>query len=511
VKRLVIVSALFAVLAAPAEAARVSVVVVPPFDPQTYAERGAVGLFVPGSGETVSRRSAVASLVRGKVEPSVLGGTPSGKPLISLGRRPADVTIYVALPPPGRQGNTRRYPLAIVGGGYRGILVSDSTRIRGLVSIADIAPTARALANGREPRIRSSPDVRAAAHLRRLDERLKQTHDVRLWATLILVGSVLGGAVLAFAFRSEYLGRVGLLAAPAVLAGSLFLAAVAVTQPWVVVLALIGLTIGVCFALAAVRGALPWALVALIVAYLVVFAAWPEVNSLAAIGARPDGGGRFYGAGNLTETVLLTVSLEAAALLGGLWIAAVFLLALVTIGWSHAGADGGGIIVLIIAFGVLAARMYDVRFTVRRVILGSLGVVAAVAAIVGLDAATGGSSHVTHAFRRGPVSLAEELAHRVHISAASVGAGAGEAIVFAVSIVALVVLWTRPPRFPAGDALVAGIAVSLLVNDSPGDVASAGALSYAVLWAYERVREPARAVASPDSVEIDASSVTSRP
>jgi hypothetical protein len=317
--------------------------------------------------------------------------------------------------------------------------------------------------------------------------------------------------VLAFAFRSQYLGRVGLLAAPAVLAGSLLLAALGVTRPWVVAVALIGLTVGACFALAAVRGALPWALVALIVAYLVVFAAWPEVNSLAAIGARPDGGGRFYGAGNLTETVLLTVSLEAAALLGGLWIAAVFLLALVTIGWSHAGADGGGIVVLIVAFGVLAVRMYDVRLTVRRVVLGVIGLAAALAVIVGLDAATGGSSHVTHAFRRGPISLAEELAHRVHISAASVGAGAGEAAVFAVSIAAILLLWTRPPRFPAGDALVAGIAVSLLVNDSPGDVASAGALSYAVLWAYERVREPTRAVASPDSVGLDASSVTSRP
>jgi hypothetical protein len=155
--------------------------------------------------------------------------------------------------------------------------------------------------------------------------------------------------------------------------------------------------------------------------------------------------------------------------------------------------------------------MYDVRLTLRRVVLGIVGLVAGVAAIVGLDAATGGSSHVTHAFRRGPVSLAEELAHRVHISAASVGSGASEAIVFAVSIAALVLLWTRPPRFPAGDALLAGIAVSLLVNDSPGDVASAGALSYAVLWAYERVREPARAIASRDSVGVDASSVTSRP
>ena len=82
---------------------------------------------------------------------------------------------------------------------------------------------------------------------------------------------------------------------------------------------------------------------------------------------------------------------------------------------------------------------------------------------------------------------------------------------FGVSIAALVILATRPPRFPAGDALRVGIAVSLLVNDSPGDVASAGALSYAVLWAYERVRQPAHVVDRVDSVGFDAPSVTSRP
>jgi hypothetical protein len=510
VRRLLIVLVLLAAAAAPARAADVSVLVVPRFDPQAYAQRGAVGLFVPGSGQTVTRNGAIASLVRGKVEPSVLGGSPSGNPVISLGRRPADVTLYLALPPPGKHANTRRYPIAIVGGGYHGILTSPSTRIRGLVSIADVAPTVRALADGKRPRIRSSADDRAAARLADLDERMSRTHDVRLWATLILVGTVLGFALLAVALRSEYLGRAGLLAAPAVLAASLLLAGADVTRPWVVGVLLLVLTILGCLAVAAVREALPWALLALVVCYLVVFAAWPEVNSLAAIGARPDGGGRFYGAGNLTETVLLTVSLEAAALLAGWWIAAVFVLTVITIGWSHAGADGGGIVVLLVAFAVLAARMYDVRLTARRVVVGGLAAIAGVAALVGLDAATGGASHVTHAFRRGPVSLAEELAHRVHISAASVASGWNEALVFAVSIVALVVLWTRPPRFPAGDALVAGIAVSLLVNDSPGDVAAAGALSYAILWAYERVRQPARVVARPDTVVLDAPGITPR-
>jgi hypothetical protein len=497
----------FAALAAPAQAARVSVIAVPPFDPAAYAGRGAVGLFVPGSGETASREGAVASLVRGKVEPSVLGGVPSGRPLISFSTRPAAITIYVALPPPGKHPNTKRYPIAIVGGGYRGILVSGSTRIRGLVSTADVAPTAVSLEQGRRPVIRARPDADAAAHLARLDRRLTQNHDVRLWATLILVAAVLGGALVAVGSRSEYLARAGVLAAPAVLAVSLVLSAAGAARPGFVAALLAALTVAVALAVAAPRRLLPHALVALVVAYLVVFSAWPEVNSLAAIGARPDGGGRFYGAGNLTETILLTVSLYAAALLPRAALPAVGLLALVTVGWSRAGADGGGVLVLLVGFAVLAVRMQRARLTLRRAAFAAVGVVALGAALVGIDAATGGSSHVTRGLGKGPGWLAGELAHRVHISAASVGSSWHEALVFSVSIVALAILGLRRPRFPAGDALLAGIAASLLVNDSPGDVAAAGALSYAVLWAHEWVQIRNQRVGSAGSVRVDATSV----
>jgi hypothetical protein len=273
---------------------------------------------------------------------------------------------------------------------------------------------------------------------------------------------------------------------------------------------LAALTICGSLAVAIPPRVLPYALVALVGAYLAVFTLWPEVNSLAAIGARPDGGGRFYGAGNLTETVLLTVSLEAAALLGRRAILPVLALALVTVGWSRAGADGGGLVVFLAAFGVLAARMYGIRWTPRRAALAVVAGCAGVAALVGLDAATGGSSHVTRAFRTGPVPLVEEFAHRVHISASSVASGWQEGAVFAVSIAALVVLATRRPRFPAGDALLAGVGVSLLINDSPGDVASAGALSYAILWAYERVGKPARDRATLDTVPAHVPSIAPR-
>src|SRR5512146_1032153 len=141
--------------AAPAGAGRVAVVVEPPFPLDRYAADGAVGLLVPGAGSTVTRAGALASLVRGRVESSLVGGTPGGEAQIRLAPAPGPVTIHVSLPPPGASHNVVRYPIAIVGGGYRGLLRSSSTRIPGLVSIADVAPTAKALEAGKPPRITS--------------------------------------------------------------------------------------------------------------------------------------------------------------------------------------------------------------------------------------------------------------------------------------------------------------------------------------------------------------------
>ena len=351
--------------------------------------------------------------------------------------------------------------------------------------------------------IRYRADDDARAHIAALDRRLARSHDVRLWETLVLVGFLLAAAVLAVRYGSAYLCRVGLLAAEAVLGASLVLSAATERDAARRRTARRDRRRPVPRSLAIPRSALPWALAAFVLAYLIVFTAWPEVASFSAIGESPDGGGRYYGAGNLVETVLLTVSLAAAALLGRRWILPMLVLALVTVGWSRAGADGGGIVVFLAAFAVLAARMYGVRWTWRRAGAAAVGIVLAVAALVGLDAASGGSSHVTHAFRRGPVSLAEDLWSRLHISVSSIGHSTTQSIVFAVSIAALVVFALLQPRFPAGDALLAGIAVSLLVNDSPGPVASAGALSYAVLFAYERVGRPARGRYRADNVGVD--------
>ena len=50
--------------------------VVPPFDPASYADRAAIGLIVPGAGPEVTRRVALAALVRGDRDAGDLPRSP---------------------------------------------------------------------------------------------------------------------------------------------------------------------------------------------------------------------------------------------------------------------------------------------------------------------------------------------------------------------------------------------------------------------------------------------------
>ncbi len=118
---------------------------------------GAVGLAVPGAGPTVTRSSALNTLLTGGVESSILGGTPTGRPKLTLGgAEPPDV--LVTLPPPGRTTNDRRYPIAVIGSGARGVLTSDSTRIVGPRLARRRRERRPSLGRGRRPR----GDARAA-------------------------------------------------------------------------------------------------------------------------------------------------------------------------------------------------------------------------------------------------------------------------------------------------------------------------------------------------------------
>jgi hypothetical protein len=476
-------------LAAPAAAAETAVIVVDDLDPRRYAERGAVGLLVPGAGFEVSRRGALASLVQGEVEPALTGGVPDGEPLIELADRPAEVTFYVRLPPPGTHRNQTRYPIAVVGGGFSGLLESSSTRIPGLVSIADVAPSAVALDRGDAPPITSRPAEDPLDDLRRLERRLQRSHDARGSADLVLILVMLVASLAALAFRSPLLGRAALLAAPAALSLAFLLSALDVERPAAVATALalvVPLLALAGAALASTRARLLCLLVAFLAAYAVALAAWPDVNSLAAIGPHPDGGGRYYGLTNQTATLLLAPALAAGALAGFPWLAAVAILSLALIGLSATGADGGGTLVALTGFGVLALRLAELRLTARRLVALGAGVIAAGVLLVAIDAAAGGSSHVTRSLGDGPGSLAEDLAHRAEVSVRGPTASPMPFVITAAGLLTLLWLARRRPRDAALDALLVALAVSLVVNDTPQGVAAYGALGALALLAYRR-------------------------
>jgi mono/diheme cytochrome c family protein len=420
--------------------------IVEPFPVERYAGEGAIGLAVPGAGPSVTRESALNTLLTGEVKSSLLGGTPPAAPLIELGKGPPPDTLVV-LPPEGKTENDR-YPIALTPG-PRGVLTSDSTRIDGLVSLADVA-------RGRLEVVAVDDPV---ATLDRLERRIERNDRLRLPLT-VLVGAI---AYLAAVFFPRLAPRVLLLA----LAANLWLAG------WWVV-ALVGLA----------AAALPLGLAcgAVLAAYLLALGLDPESVALSPFG--PTQAGRFYGVTNLLETFFLAPALLGAALLGraGAVVAAI---AVVAVGGSRFGADGGGLIVLLAAYAALWIRMRGVRLDARRA--AGLAVAAVVVALllVGLDAGVGGSSHVTEAIGDGPGAVLADIADRLELSARRTFASFGPAFAALASLVVLVVVATRAPRRPLTDAALVAIAVSLVVNDTPGDVLGVGAVAAFVLRRFE--------------------------
>jgi cytochrome c551/c552 len=247
------------------------------------------------------------------------------------------------------------------------------------------------------------------------------------------------------------------------------------------------LTIALAVAGSFRRSLVPALVAGFLVVLTIVLAVDPELNSLAVLGARPDGGGRFYGIGNQVETLLLPPVLVAVAIGGLRWLVPLGALALVTIGWSKAGADGGGVLVFATVLGVLALRLRGLAITPRRLALVAATVLVVALAFVGLDAALGGSSHVTRAVGSGPDSLLGGLGHRLHLSWAAVTDRWFHGVIFLSCLAALVLMGTVRPRRATVDALLAGLAVSLLANDTPVDVIGLGALACWALLRWESV------------------------
>ncbi|MBA3245782.1 MAG: hypothetical protein H0T61_11500, partial [Actinobacteria bacterium] len=322
--------------------------------------------------------------------------------------------------------------------GSTGVLTSDSTRIDGLVSVTDVATG----------RLRAVPSQDPVAALQRLDDRIDRNDRLRLPLTILLVALVLALAIV----RPRLVLRALLVA----LAANLWLA------PWLALLA------------GAAALALPLGLASagVLAVYLASLGLDAETIALSPLG--PSQSGRFYGINNLLETLLLAPALVGAALLGraGILVGA---LALVAVGGNRFGADGGGLVVLAVAYLVLVLRLRRIRPTPWVLAAVAVGAIALALGALALDAATGGESHVTRAVGDGPVALASDLVDRLELSVRRTAATPGATAIVLAGLGLLAWIAARSPRRPLLDALLAGLAVSLLVNDTPADVIAVGA------------------------------------
>jgi hypothetical protein len=473
---------LFAVLAGDARAAQeLPVYVVEGPLPST---EGAYGLLVPGAGPDTSREQALAALVQGEVRNSLRGDLPEEPPLISVDEfagAPEPPYILVALPKGGTQPNDRRYPVVVVAPGYRGILLSDSTRIPGLVSIADLAPTAL----GEDGALGSTADAHPAATLAALEDRIDEHNDSRVPAGL-LAGLILIALALLWP-------KAALLGFGAALLANLALGLAEVSSFWPT-LAVIGLAAAAGGPLLALvlRSDFPVGLflAGIVAAYLVALGVDGSAVALSPFG--PSQNSRFYGLSNFLETMLLVPALGGAVFLwrrlGWPAFAAIALLSFVTVAGNRFGADGGGAIVLAVAFALLAILLAGLRG--RRLLVAAGTAVAVAAGLLVLDAVTGPESHVSRALDSGPSGIAADLRDRVELSWDRIAQQAGIAAVVAVCLPVLVLLVVRLVRSDAAIerralplAYAAALATSLVVNDSPNDVLTAGLVGYVVVEA----------------------------
>jgi hypothetical protein len=475
-----ILASLFVVTAAiatDADARRVTALVVTGPQPPAVRAGAALGLYVAGTGLDVSRQEALERL---EIDEFV------GRTCGTLQRCP--IEVFVSVPQLGSQPNKRRFDVTIRGGGWRGVLVSDRTRIPGLVAIEDIRETVRALERDEEPPIRVRASANPASDLASLDERLDDARRAQGPATWVLALVMIVLTTLALVTREAVLAR-GAIAFPvAALLFAVIVAALEATGPFSTTLAVFAAA-PLALAVARLRGeAFALVLAGGVALYGLVLAAAPEANSLSAIGPHPWSGGRFHGVTNQIETLLLPAGLAAGATLGGWRLAAVAALAIVVIGTSETGADGGGLFVYAGAFTFLSLRVRGRRPSPA----SAVAVLAVVALVVALDAATGGSSHVVDTVRDGPDALWEAFERRLSRSWSIVTSSIFQAAVFVFGLAVLAWLGTLRPRSAVVDAYLLGIAISLFANDSPTKVVGFGAVACAALraWSVSSADEP---------------------
>jgi hypothetical protein len=480
-------------------------------DLPTLSDRGAVGLMVTAAGPRTSAAQAFGSLVRGVLHNSRLGLKVKGPVLIRVRKRNALPTggpvIVIGLPPTSSIPNVQRYPIALFNRHCHGILVSSLTRVPGLVSIADVARTALASDNALTCRSVGNP----VEQLEQLESRIQVARSSTMGGTVIVL-------VMAFLLALVRPRWVVPAVATALLANlALGLLGAGDATMTLVALTLLSLAGGFAGERLLRRPTLLGAgFVSILLAYLAAMVLAPWSLSLAPLG--PELTARFFGVSNFLETLLLLPALVAAVVVGRrvgpLGFALVALLSLGVVAENRLGADGGGAVVLGVAYAVLAVRLAGGRWRLVVPAVAFAGLL--VLGLANLDAASSTPDHLRGALTGGLPALGQVLLHRVPLSYARV-LEQWYLVFPACALGLLAVRAIRAQRDPARRALdvafLAAIATSLAFNDSPGPVTLGGLAVFLALEPFALRRELAplarrlpRLAPQPEPVPVTAGS-----
>src|SRR5262252_3641830 len=474
------------------------VVVVDRINDATFAllaRRGAVGLLRAGYGPTTNRRRALAELVRGTEVNARLGGVPKGRPQLNTNKASVypncNNCIVVQLPPRGAPtANNRLYRIAVIGGGFHGLLTSPTTHIPGLVSIVDIAPTA--LPGHPSTALTWTPSKNAVGQLLSLGHAIHSNNRLKFAVLFILAGVLLAFALLGL--------RAAVTAVPAALLVNLALGMGQVSNEVLLCAAISAGTVLIALGLARLCRsesallALDGGVVALYAFVMVTRPEWQAVNPFG-----PTQNSRFWGIGNQVETLLLAPLLAGAFLarrrFGILGFVVFGVFGLVVMTDNRLGADGGGAIALGVALAVLGARLFKLG---ARGFVGLLASSAfAVLWIVSRGLAQPGPNHLRSAFSDHGAGLFSSLESRLPLSYLP-ALHAWQLVVPLLFILAaaFALAWRFARQQSTRDLLLAfGVAIvtSLLINDSAAYELTA---AIAVVGAFSRFAPapaPARA------------------
>ncbi|MEZ5121993.1 MAG: hypothetical protein R2736_10530 [Solirubrobacterales bacterium] len=377
---------------------------------------------------------------------------PDAAALTALVRRRPPGTLVVALgePPPALPG--RVLPVAMVGAGGGRTLTSRTTRMEGLVTGIDVAPTVLAWLGAPLPGDMTGEPIEPAG---RLD--LHELHDLharlavvttRRYATLgylALAWGLIAVAVVAGGRRRgwRWAVRIGGLAVLWLLPVMLLFAALRpgrLTEE-------IGVAVLVLVLGALLDALVRWPVAPVVpctvgvAAYVVDLAFGSPLIVTSLLGPNPLSGSRFYGIGNELESTLPVLMLTGVAAgacalgwarrsralavafaLGGLVLG-------VAIGAGRLGADVGGVVTVGAGAAVAAALALPGALTWRRVLVAVLVPVLALAVLALLDLATGGDSHFTRGILRagGDQALGDAIQRRYEPRVGAVAQGADAA------------------------------------------------------------------------------------